>query len=67
MKELIIGDDQDCVLDGDFAWVTVKNFSVKLRKTANGMSVSVFNLGGEDEGPIDELTVFDSVDSKEEV
>jgi hypothetical protein len=48
----IDGEAPDYILTEDHAWITVKGFSVKIRKTDEGIAVDVYVNGKEDEGPI---------------
>ena len=45
-------DDADFVLDADSVWITIKGFSVYLKKTSVGVAVDIFKRGQEMEDPI---------------
>ena len=48
----IDGEGPDYILLDDGAWITVKGFAVRIRKTDEGVAVDVYVNGKEDDGPI---------------
>lgn len=48
----IDGEGPDYILLDDYAWITVKGFSVRISKTNEGVTANVYVNGKEDDGPI---------------
>ena len=52
--------------DGDYeladgkAWFVVKNFSIRIRETENGVSIGAYKNGREADGPVHSAHVFDN-------
>ena len=50
--EINLDGEKDCVLTGDSVWVTVKNLSVRIAKTDEGVVVDIYPLKQENDEPI---------------
>jgi hypothetical protein len=61
-----INEDTDLVLTGQYAWITVKEFSVRVSKTDEGVLVDIYALGQEDRGAIASTYAFDGEEGDDE-
>ena len=52
--------DGDYLLADDAAWFTVKDFSVRIKGTDEGVVVNIYELGREDDDPIASTYAFDN-------
>lgn len=47
--------ENEITMLGDSLWVTVDNLSIRIGKESERVKISIFNLGKEDEEPIEEI------------
>ena len=52
--------DGDYLLADDAAWFTVKDFSVRIKGTDEGVVVDIYELGREDDDPIASTYALDN-------
>lgn len=60
------GDEHDFVLGGDSAWISVKGFSVLVKKTDEGVVCDIYASDREDEPCIASTYAFDDEIEKQE-
>lgn len=51
---------EDYILENDFVWITVKGFSVKVKKTDEGVVCDIYQKGREDQDCIAGTYAFDN-------
>jgi len=52
MKDIKLNPNRDYILEGDGVWITVKNISVHIIKTDEGVVADLWALGDEDGEPL---------------
>lgn len=58
--DVVLLGDRDYTLAGDQAWVTVKELSVRIKKTDEGVLVDIYPRGNEEADSISSAFAFDS-------
>ena len=57
--------DGDYLLADDAAWFTVKDFSVRIKGTDEGVVVDIYELGREDDAPIASTCAIDNLEEED--
>ena len=58
------GNGEEFILTDEHAWISVGNLSVRINDCGNFMKVGVWELGDECNDPIDEIKVYQPVESE---
>ena len=49
---------EDFVLTGDYAWISVGNYSIRINKTDLKTKIGIWERDREDEEPIDKIVLY---------
>ena len=48
---------EDFILEGEYAWISVGNFSIRIHKGELETKIEIWKLGEEDQDPTDQITL----------